>query len=271
MDRPPLTLLYVPANRPDRVQKAIASEADVVIVDLEDAVPAADKEAARAVVLGLLEAPPERPLQVRINSIRTAEGDTDVVALEGFAIDVRLPKVSAPDDVRLAASSLPNARLHCLIESAVGLERAFEVASAHDSVVGVSLGEADLGASLGVPSENGLDFARSRIVLAAAAANLPAPAQSAYPHVSDLDGLRASCLRGRRLGMVGRAAIHPAQLETIRQVYLPTDEEVEHARSILASARGEEPTATGAVALKDGRFVDAAVLKAAERTLLLAE
>lgn len=261
MDRPLVTWLYVPGDRPDRVSKALISEADVVIIDLEDGVPPSSKPVARETVRSLLASPPARAWQVRINSLRAPDGAADVELLSGGAVDVRVPKVESAGDVHAVGSALPSARLHCLIETAAGLERAYQIADAA-GVVSVSLGEADLSASLGTISEDGLDWARSRVVVAAAAVGLPPPAQSVYTNVKDLDGLRASCLRGRGLGMFGRAAIHPAQLAVIRDAYRPTSDEVSRAQEVLAK---------GAGVLPDGRFVDPAVVRAAERTLALAD
>jgi citrate lyase subunit beta/citryl-CoA lyase len=267
----PTTLLYVPGDRPDRVAKAIASDADTVIVDLEDAVPVAAKPRARETVRELLAAPPDRPVQVRVNDVRTSEGAADLGLLRDAPVEVRVPKVESPSDVLAVVSALPRTRLHCLIESALGLERAYEIASAHPAVASVGLGEADLAVSLGVDSEEGLSFARSRVVVAAAAAGLPPPTQSAHLDLHDLAGLRESCLRGRRLGFAGRAAIHPRQLPVIRDAYRPSAGEVDRARSLLAQVAGRGAAEVGAVRLADGRFVDAAVVRAAERTVRLAD
>lgn len=130
----------------------------------------------------------------------------------------------------------------------------------------IALGEADLRADLGVRDDIGLDWSRSRVVLAARAAGLAPPAQSVFPDVRDLDGLWASCAHGRALGFLGRAAIHPRQLPVIDRAFRPTPREIEAAAEIVAAAVADE----GAQALPDGRFVDAAVVASARRTLALA-
>ncbi len=112
----------------------------------------------------------------------------------------------------------------------------------------------------------GLDWSRSRVIVAARAAGLPPPPQSVHPDIRDLDGLAASCAHGRALGFLGRAAIHPRQLPVIERAYLPTEEEIEQAETIIKAAATDQ----GAQALPDGRFVDAAVVAAAQRTLSLA-
>ena len=254
MSLPPLTLLYVPADRPDRVEKAFASAAHAVIVDLEDAVAPARKAEARANLATLFTSAREKPAYVRVNA--GDEADLEAVASLELA-GVYVPKVAAPESV--PQLGLP---IYCLIESAAGLEAAYEIARA-PGVAGISLGESDLRAETGA-TEAGLDWARGRIVNAAVAADLPRPPQSVYPHVRDLEGLAASCARGRELGHLGRAAIHPDQLAVIEAAYLPTGAEIAQAREQLAREEG-------ATALADGSFVDEAILRQARQVTALAE
>lgn len=279
MTAPVLTWLYVPGDRPEVVTKALAAGADVVIVDLEDAVAADRKAYARDAVRDLFAEPPAGgsgpAVHVRLNALDGPLWERDLLAvgrLPGVS-GVRLPKVSDPADLRRAAvlaaearGGLPALGLYPLLESALGVENAFAVATAHPAVAGIALGEADLGADLGVRPEPGLDWCRSRLVVAARAAGLPAPAQSVFTDVRDLEGLARSCERGRALGMLGRAAIHPRQLATIVRAYLPTDREIARAAEVVAAAE----LVSGALALPDGRFVDPAVVEGARRVLALA-
>ncbi|GGO28565.1 CoA ester lyase [Microbispora rosea subsp. aerata] len=259
----PLTWLYVPADRPDRIAKALRGAADMVIVDLEDAVAPERKNAARAEAVALLATPQPR-VEIRVNDVRTPYGQADLHALGALLHHgggLRIPKVESADEVRRIADMAPGVPLRPTIESALGLERAYEIATASPAVAGIGLGEADLRADLGVTGEAGLAWARSRIVVAARAAGLPAPAQSVYPHVRDLDGLAASCAEGRAMGFRGRAAIHPVQLPVIAAAYRPTEEEIAAAMEVVSAAD------RGAVALADGRFVDEAVVRQARRVL----
>ncbi|MGA8114053.1 MAG: CoA ester lyase [Actinocatenispora sp.] len=273
-----LTLLYVPADRPDRVRRALAGDADAVIVDLEDAVGPARKATARAGVPHLLAGlPAGRQVQVRVNDVRGGTGRADLVMVASLApeVGVRLPKVEDAATVRAVAELLPGRPLHPLLESALGVENAFTVATAHPQVAGIGLGEADLRADLGLPGGQpdppGLAYPRSRIVVAARAAGLPAPAQSVYPDVRDLTGLAASCRAGRAAGFHGRAAIHPAQLPVIVEAYTPTAAELAAARELLAASVDAEGAGPGALALADGRFVDEAVLRTARQVVSLAD
>jgi citrate lyase subunit beta / citryl-CoA lyase len=254
---PPLTWLYVPADRPDRFEKAIASAAHAVIVDLEDGVATGAKAEARANLAALLNSPREKPVFVRVNA-----GDTpDLEAAATLMIEgIVLPKVTGPKDVPAVDFAV-----HCLVESAAGVEVAFEIAST-PGVTGISLGEADLRSETGA-LEAGLDWARGRVVNAAVAAGLPRPPQSVYPHVRDDEGLARSCAHGRELGHLGRMAIHPAQLSIIEHAYLPTGQELVRARETLA--RVED--ACGGAALGSGDFVDAAMLGAARQVVAIAD
>ncbi|WP_326799994.1 aldolase/citrate lyase family protein [Streptomyces sp. NBC_01808] len=333
-----LTWLYVPGDRPAVVAKALRSGADVVLVDLEDAVAPERKAYALAATAELLGEPRPGPVpvHVRVNALAgpLADGELRTLApLPGLA-GLRLPKTggreevlrvataalaaragapapvpapgdrtpvsgpgtAGPDDVPgpegpypahtpapgqrpgpagadgLPAPPLGHAAtggvppLYPLLESALGIERAYEIAAAHPAVRGIALGEADLRAELGVADDAGLAWPRSRAVVAARAAGLAPPAQSVYPDVADLEGLARSCAAGRALGFLGRTAIHPRQLPVIERAFLPTPQEVERAEEIVAAATAD----AGALALPDGRFVDAAVVAEARRTLRLA-
>ncbi|WP_369168645.1 CoA ester lyase [Streptomyces sp. R28] len=270
----PLTWLYAPGDRPRVVAKALTSGADIVIVDLEDAVAPDRKDYARAATADLL-AEPEHPVpvHVRVNALGTPPAVKDLEALAALPglSGLRLPKVTSAEQViHLAETTPPTAPgappLHALLESALGIEHAHAIACAHPSLHGISLGEADLRTDLGVRGDAGLDWSRSRVVVAARAAGLPPPSQSIHPDIRDLEGLAASCAHGRTLGFLGRAAIHPRQLPVIERAYLPTEAELEQAETILKAAATEH----GAQALQDGTFIDAAVVAAAQRTLSLA-
>jgi citrate lyase subunit beta/citryl-CoA lyase len=202
---------------------------------------------------------------VRINSPRTGLGEPDLDVVSALAIaGIHVPKVERATDVEAVRARGSAHPIHCLIESAFGVENAYELAR-HPAVSGISLGEADLRSETGA-LEEGLDWARSRIVNAAAAAGLPRPPQSVYMRLRDDEGLARSCRRGRELGHLGRAAIHPEQLEIIEQAYLPTAEEVEQARATV------EKLEAGAVGtLASGEFLDAAVLGAARQLVAIAE
>jgi citrate lyase subunit beta / citryl-CoA lyase len=293
-----LTWLYVPGDRPDRFGKAVTSGADAVILDLEDAVAPSRKPYARDAVAEFLTGAHAVPVTVRINQPSGPDAAADLAALTGTTglaepprnahpaglaepaaaaaaglsglSGLRLPKVQHPSEVRQAAGMI-DTPLHCLIESAAGVEAAYAIATAHQSVASITLGEADLVSDLGVTGEAGLAWPRGRVVVAARAAGLPPPAMSVYPSVSDLDGLAASCATGRRLGFLGRAAIHPRQLPVIVDAFRPSAAEAARARELLAALADAAAHDSGTAVLPDGRFADSAMVTAAARTVAIAD
>ncbi|MFK0066310.1 HpcH/HpaI aldolase/citrate lyase family protein [Streptomyces sp. NPDC091046] len=268
MTAPPLTWLYAPGDRPRVVAKALAAGADVVVVDLEDAVADDRKGYARDATAELLTEPQPVPVHVRVNALDGPLAAADLAALAALPglSGLRLPKVTAAEQVAEVAESTGGPPLYALLETALGVERAYRIAAAHPALRGIALGEADLRADLGVRGDAGLDWSRSRVVVAARAAGLAPPSQTVHPDTRDLEGLAASCAHGRALGFLGRAAIHPRQLPIIERAYLPTERELEEAETIVKAATVQP----GAQALPDGRFIDAAVVATARRTLSLA-
>ena len=257
MTVPPLTWLYVPADRPDRVEKAIASRAHAVIVDLEDAVAPGAKAAARAGLAELLGEPRDKPVYVRVN----AGSAEDLEAVAALAVSgVLVPKVARPEDVPVTERAV-----HCLIESAAGLEAAYAIASTA-GVAGISLGESDLRSETGA-LEAGLDWARGRIVNAAVAAGLPRPPQSVYPHVRDA-GRARPFLRPRPRARPSRPHRDPSRSAAGDRAGVPADRRGGRARPGRPSS-GSRRRAAGT--LEGGEFVDAAMLGAARQIVALAQ
>ncbi|WP_022887037.1 HpcH/HpaI aldolase/citrate lyase family protein [Glaciibacter superstes] len=279
--RPLITGLYVPGDRPDRFEKAVATGADLVILDLEDAVAGDNKQLARDEVVRWLsarEVSARSPVvQVRINplhadSTATAEstsavGAADLAALARVSanFELRVPKVESADDVDLVVDAAPGHPVTALLETALGVENAAAIAR-HPSVTRLALGESDLASDLGTSAPEAMDYARVRVLFAARAAGLGAPMLSAFTGIRDLDGLHADTERGRALGWVGRTAVHPSQLSVIVEVFRPNTAEEAWAREVLAA------TATGGVAtLASGEMVDAAMVGRARGILALAQ
>ncbi|SDS33376.1 CoA ester lyase [Jiangella sp. DSM 45060] len=268
-----LTLLYVPADRPDRAAKALASAADVVILDLEDAVAPSAKAAARASAAAVLaEAGPDRAVQVRVNAPSTPWGGDDLAMVAALppSVGVRVPKVASAADVAAVRSVAGPRPVHVLLETAAGVEAAYAVASA-PGVASIGLGEADLASDLGVSGPDGLAWCRQRLVVAARAAGLAPPAMAVWTDLRDDDGLAASCRAGRALGFVGRAAIHPKQLPVIEAAFRPSPDEVAHAAEVVAAVEAAAASGSGVAVLAGGRFVDVAMVDQARRVLALAD
>lgn len=269
---PPRTWLYVPGHNESRIEKALASGADAIVIDLEDAVPveAKDKarEGARQAVLEHREDTDRARIWVRVNAADSPWHEEDLRALADTGVDgLRIPKVETSDSVRRIADAV-DTDLQLTIESARGLLAAPDLAQSHPRVTGIGLGEADLSADLRV-ARSGLDWARGAIVASARAAGLPSPVQSVYTDVRDLDGLVADTRRGRDLGFHGRSVIHPSQIACVNDVFTPSEDEVRHAQAIVEAAHSAARNGSSALIDENGRFIDPAVVDQARVTLSL--
>ena len=270
------SLLFVPATRPDRFEKAAAAGADMVCIDLEDAVAPDDKETARATALEFLSGTlPEGPRWIlRINSPRTELGLRDLLAL--LASDAApdalfIPKASSAEEMRwldeLLAVADKDIDLIPVIESAEGLDRVAEIAGAVLRNVAVGFGSADYAAELG--SDMGvaaLAYGRGRIAAAAGQAGIAA-IDGIWPDFNDDDGLRGDTELIRSMGFDGKIAIHPRQVGVINAVFAPSDEEVARARRIVAASQ----EAKGGIATVDGEMIDNPVVMAAQQILAAAD
>lgn len=263
--------LFTPGTRPERFAKAGEVGADILIIDLEDAVSPADKPHARQIALEHLEKDAEGPRQaLRINGLDTPAGIADLDALLASTADpdfIVLPKTETAGHLlildRLLAASRKTARLVALIESARGLSRLEEIATATPRLHGLMLGAADMAADLGAATRwEPLALVRSRLVAACALAGV-APVDSPFFDVHDADGLKTDVDAAIAFGFVAKAAIHPAQVGPINAALTPTDKEVEHARRILSANEG-------GVGVVDGEMVDEAVARTARRVLAAA-
>lgn len=275
-DRMVMVALYAPADRPERFGTALDAGADAVIVDLEDAVTASRKDEARSALAAFAEEwrarDANRPaVQVRVNAIGSRWHDDDLASFERLPaeFDIRLPKTQSAADVQAVRAALPGRRVHPLLETPLAVERAYEIASS--GAASIAAGEADLRSALGIPTgpagEPGLAYSRSRLVNAAAAAELPSPLMAVWADVADLDGLEQSCRVGRALGYAGRTVVHPRQISTVRRVFTPTEAEVERAQQIIDRVASAAADGAGAFVLEDGTFIDVAMVRGAERII----
>lgn len=252
--------LYVPAHRPELLAKAMAGPADAVVCDLEDAVPADAKQIARRNVLLAARAVQPKPLWVRINDPAGECGAADARAVAGSGVTgVRVPKCARPDRVAKLAEQI-GLPLHLLVESAEGVENAFELARCHPLVAIVSLGEADLIADLRARVTEALDWARQRVVIANRAAGLPQPPHAVWTVLDQTAAFVADTERARDHGFFGRSVIHPRQVEPVHRVFTPEPAEVADAQAMLDSLREHAEAGVAAWIGQDGRFVDAGVV-----------
>ncbi|GAA2349917.1 HpcH/HpaI aldolase/citrate lyase family protein [Streptomyces violaceusniger] len=253
------SLLFVPGDQPDRFDKAAASGADLVIIDLEDAVAANNKERARENAAAWL-ALGNRAV-VRINAPGTPWSEADLAMAAEHGSSVMVPKAEDPVILaELAARTAGRCDLVALVETALGVERVHEVC-ATSGVARAAFGNVDLAAQLGVAHDDhtALAYARQRLVVASAAAGIAPPIEGVTTAVRDADVLRADIAHGRRLGFTGKLCIHPNQLAAVAEGFAPSARELEWARAVLGA--GESVTTV------DGHMIDKPVLERARRIL----
>lgn len=275
------SLLFTPATRPDRFAKTAATSTDGLIIDLEDAVGPGDKDAARNALMPWLHKREGITREnflvcVRINPLSTVFGLRDLLALtesiaSGAAPDaVVMPKVESAHDVQLVAHHLRTAgaagakvALMALIESALGLEHAFEIARASPQLRSLAFGAVDLSADLGGDASWDAMLAhRAHMVRCAAAAGVGA-LDVPWIDIDDLTGLANECARVRALGYTGKLAIHPKHVDIISDAFTPTASEVDFAQGVLDAYTA----ASGGVCTYRGKMIDEPVVRSARRVL----
>ena len=227
------SLLFVPGNRPDRFGKALASGADLVVIDLEDAVGPADKENARDAAIAAIGDP---RLGIRINGLRTKQGLADLLALSETRVPyIMIPMVETAAEIEIAHAVLgTGVGLLPLIETVKGLGGAQAIAAA-PGVCGVMLGGADLAGELGVAmSWDALFAARSTVVMACAAARVPA-IDAPWLHLDDLGGLATEIGRVKAMGFAAKSVVHPKHIAVVHQAMRPTAAEIAEAHDAEAA------------------------------------
>ncbi|MCQ9329485.1 HpcH/HpaI aldolase/citrate lyase family protein [Pelistega suis] len=261
------TALFVPGTRIDRIEKAIATGADAVIVDLEDAVAAESKEQARQALADFLVAHPQVSVWVRINGIGTPWFTEDLAfcAAQTQITAIMLPKASSAGEVEQVAEI--GKPVYPIIESAQGIVNIPSIAAVK-GVVRLSFGALDLGVDLGLDDDSEgaqilLNQMRVQMVVQSRAAGIAAPLDGVYPDFKNLEGIRQAMTLAKGMGFAGALCIHPTQVEIIHQVMQPKDTEVAWAKAVLAKA---EETGLAAFAF-EGKMVDLPVFEKARQIL----
>ncbi len=256
--------LFVPGNRPERFGKALAAGAGAIIVDLEDAVPAADKPAARDAVAAWLR--PQQPALVRINAIDTPWFSDDLaMCIDRGATAIVLPKAEERDAIALVADrSRDRIAIFPLIESARGIANVSALASERN-VRRLIFGSIDFRLDLGIDGDDAdeLLYFRSQLVLASRLAQLSAPVDGVTTDLQDEVRLTADTTRAKRLGFGGKCCIHPRQVGVVNRSFAPTADEIAWARKVLSAAQA----AGGAAISLDGEMLDRPVYARAEGIL----
>lgn len=266
----PRTYLFVPGTRPERFAKALASGADAVILDLEDAVAADNKAAARQTIASWLmgASPADRSrIVVRINDAASAWFCDDLRALrDAGASSVLLPKAESAGQIAATKAALPGASVLALIESALGVVQVDAVAASGASRLVFGTLDFALDLDIDITTDaSGLAYAASRIALASRVAGLPPPVAGVTPQLDDPARLLGDLAVARSQGFGAKLCIHPGQVETIHAALRPSPQALDWARRVLAA-----DAASPGAARVEGRMVDRPVVLQAQRTLGLA-
>ncbi len=280
------TLLFIPGNRQNMIEKARSLPADVLVLDLEDSVPAAEKARARAMVTDSIAgvALKGQKVFVRINSLPSGYGQQDLEAVIIDGIDgISQPKPSSGNEVRQVEASIErlegergikqgHIKLIPWIETAKGLLNAFDIASASPRVVGIALGAEDLALDTGMKrTEEGgeLLLPRTMVVIAAKAAEVIA-IDTPYNNLRDEEGLINEARLARSLGFEGKFLVHPSQIDPVNQVFRPTPEEITQAKRIVEAFAAAEAQGFATTSL-EGKMIDIPQARKAQRLLEIAE
>ncbi len=274
--------LFVPGSRPEFFPKALASQADSLSFDLEDAVPEAGKAEARRLIGQALQSPDfaasKKTIIVRVNGLATPHFTADLAAVVGPRLDLlNLPKVESAEDIRTVAKALTHLEAErglirpigilANIESPRGLRFAAEIACADPRVAGLQIGFADLLEPLGIDRTDAAAIHQLQLAvrLAAGEAGIWA-CDAAYGNLKDLDGYRTEAVAAKRLGYIGKSCIHPSQIALANEIFRPTAEEIAFAARVVEAAGR---TSVGAFTI-DGRMIDAPFIKRAHAVLAIA-
>ena len=279
------SLMFVPGNRRDMLEKATSVPADILVPDMEDSVPIGEKAAARDVIvdmLPILDKAGKRSV-VRINALDTGLLEEDMrAAAMSHTYGINVGKVETTWDVHEVDKILTSLeakkglevgkiRLVLFIESAMAVINAYSICSASPRVVAVAFGAEDFTVDMGTQrTEGGSEvlMPRAMVAIAARAANV-VPLDMVYTNFRDEDGLRRDIQLGKSLGYKGKFAIHPSQVQPINEMFSPLPEEIEYARRVVVAFEEAEAQGRGATSL-DGKMIDIPIVKRA-RSLLAME
>ena len=282
IDPPPIrSLLFVPANRPDRMQKALESAADGVVFDLESAIPRGAAAEARDCVRQALEAhtPDQSAVFVRVSAVGTADFAPDLEAcLHPSLTAVMLPQVVGPEEVTAVDAALEGteALIMPLVETASAVRQAYELATASERVAymgGATGRHGDLGRSVGfqwTPGGSETLYLRQKVLIDVRSAGVANPLSGLWGTVDDLHGLTQFARQTRQFGYEGMMIIHPTHIPIVNQIFSPTPEEIDGWRRLIAAI--EEAEAQGIGAFRhEGRLIDHAHLLTAQQNLTRAQ
>ena len=284
MNRLRRTMMFIPGNNPGMMQDAFIYAPDAIMLDLEDSVTMAEKDAARLLVYNALKTIDYGNIEmvVRINPLNTPYGKKDIEAVVKAGVHVvRMPKTETADEVREVEREIERVEqeIGCLgrtqikaaIESALGIVNAYEIAVASKRMMGIALGAEDYCANLKTqrtPGGDELRLARETIVVAARAAGIDA-LDTVYSNLDDMETFRKEVEFIKTLGFDGKSIINPRQIDIVNEVFAPKEKDINKALTILAAIKEAEKRGSGVIAV-NGKMVDRPVVIRAQRTIDLA-
>lgn len=279
------TMMFVPGNNPAMIQDAHIYHPDAIMLDLEDSVTIAQKEAARLLVYHALKTIDygDTEMVVRINPLSTPYGKKDIEAVVKAGVHVvRMPKTETAEEVKEVEREIlrvenslgcpGRTKIMAAIESALGVVNAYAIATASDRMMGIALGAEDYCANLKTqrtPEGIELLLARQTIVVAARAAGIDA-LDTVYSNLNDMETFRKEVELIKKLGFDGKSIINPRQIEIVNEVFAPKDKDIEKAQAIIAAMEEARQKGSGVIAL-NGKMVDRPVVLRAQRTIELAK
>lgn len=259
----PRSYLFVPGNRPDRFAKAAASGVDVVVIDLEDAVPPTEKKIARAALSEWLSSN-DTPVAVRVNDVNSEWFRDDIAVCRAPSVQtVMLPKTERIDDIFLCEFAGKPTDILPMIETAQGFRNVVAIAQ-HRLTTRLVFGNVDFQLDLGIDGDDEqLLYFRSQIVFASRIGNLLPPVDGVSTTLDDAEQITRDTIRAKRLGFGAKLCIHPKQVSAVNLAFIPAQKDVDWARKVVDAAEASH----GAAVAVDGRMVDRPVILKAQEIL----
>ena len=267
------SFIFCPGNKPDMIPKALRSGADMVCIDLEDAIIPEHKNISRVSTVKAFEnisVPHGVETLIRINDVNSEEGKEDIQAIlnsNNTASGLMLPKIQSVEEIinlerqiKLANKSL---NLHIIIETNMGLQNAWNIAQSSSNIKSLLFGGVDMSADLGCNGDwLSLLYARSRVVHAAAGAGIDS-IDVPFLDLEDMDGMRNEAQKSKNLGFSGKGSIHPKQIESLNKVFTPSPEEIAYANKVIKAFN----EASDGLVVVDGKLIEKPVLRTALKTI----
>jgi len=279
------SLLFVPGNKENMLEKAAGLRPDILVPDMEDSVPNAEKDNARKTIQSFLPRLAEKgvPIMPRVNSLDTGWLEPDLAAVIGpHILGISIGKIDGPQDIETVSDLLAESeravdlavgslKLIPWLESARAIVKCYEICTSNPRIIGVAFGAEDFTHDMGIErleDDSEVDYARNVLCIAARAAHVTA-LDTPYFHFKDEAGLRVNSTAAKQRGFKGKFAIHPAQIDAINETFSPSKAEVEHARRVVAAFEEAETAGRGSTSLDD-KVIDVPVVKRARAVLELA-